>query len=165
MSWPHRSSTTYARVLLCGPSMWRGGGWAGDLRPFCKVMHTLHICLSSMNACYGGYNPIVAVSWNIGLWLPSKCICPPSLLSPFSPLWIPLISYVLAKWLRLKYLFISSFFFRVSKLAHLLLKRKPSPFKTSPKYRCPSNLSVAGSFIQHYQGKKCCQMFQCLMGH
>lgn len=50
---------------------------------FCKVTHTLHVCLSFMKACYERYNAIVDVSRDILLGLQSKRICPPSLLSPF----------------------------------------------------------------------------------
>lgn len=51
---------------------------------FCKVTHTLHVCLSFVNACYERYNGIVTISWDISLALQSKRICPPSLFIHFA---------------------------------------------------------------------------------
>lgn len=122
-----------------------GGACAGDLMVFCKVMHTLHICLSSMNAFIIPllpYHGIYCLDYN-----PSASGLP--LFSVhFPPFWIRLIPRDLAKWLRLKYLFmLSLFLYLKDALAHF---QEPSPLKPTPKYhRClwrrPSNVSVEAS--------------------
>lgn len=143
--------------------------------PFCKVTHTLHVCLSLMNACYGRYNAIVAISWDTLLGLQSRRICPPSLFSQFCFSFEILSSLMFwPNWLRLEYRFIPYFFlcciskpcWRVS-----ISSKNCLLFRSSPKYHCccwrrlsdPSAEASSDHLFNIIRVDKCCQPFKHLM--